>query len=342
MQPAFRDPTAFAEAFLPPRFVNRENEISRLRSCLMPVVQQRPVKHVWIHGQPGTGKTSVAKFLLNELEDRHGIRGVYVNCWETETFYGVLDKLVRDFRLLGAERLSTLFKMERLEKHLTGKPLLVVLDEIDKPSPKERDRIIYSFCSIPNVALVCVCNSRYFFYTLDSRVRSRLNPILMEFRPYASEQIMEILRQRAELGFGGEAIQELVLKKIANISEGDARIAIQTLRHAMIQTEQHGGKILSAHLKSGYAAARNAKKKYLIARLTDHHRLIYQLIQTETEIQSGPLWKEYLEHCNRLRWQPVASRTFTLYLKQLEQLELVTHRRALGIKGNVRIFQMRE
>ena len=338
-----RDPTAFAESFLPTVFVNREREIKQLRTTLSPLPQRKPARHIWIHGMPGTGKTSAAKFLLNEFEERHGIRGAYVNCWDADTFYSILDKLCRDFRILGAERLSTLYKMERFEKHLNGRPLIMILDEIDKPSPKERDSIIYNFCSMPNVSLLCICNSRYFYYTLDSRVRSRLDPALIEFQPYTPAQIWDILRQRAEMGLRIDSVHDLTLRKAAREARGDARIAIQALCHAAFEADrQKSDRIKSTHFRKVQNQARDVKKKYLLEKLSEHHKLIHGIIREKGEIQSGPLWKEYLERCRKAELKAAASRTFTLYVKQLAEVDLVNYKRALGIKGNVRIFSVGE
>ncbi len=86
---------------------------------------------------------------------------------------------MRDLRILGAERLSTLYRMERFVQFLGKKPFLLLLDEIDKPTAKERDTIVYSFSSIPNTVLICISNSRYGYYELDSRVRTRFQPTLI-------------------------------------------------------------------------------------------------------------------------------------------------------------------
>ncbi|MDA2912525.1 AAA family ATPase [Acidobacteriia bacterium AH_259_A11_L15] len=334
--------SAFAQAYIPSIFVARQPEITRLRSYLAPLVRKQPIKNIWIHGPSGAGKTCVAKFLLNELEEQHQIKGVYVNCWETETFFSILDKVVRDFRILGAERLSTVYKMERLENYLQSKPLLIVLDELDKPSPKERDSIIYNLCGIPSVTLICICNSRYFYYILDSRVRSRLDAVLLEFKPYALEDVQEILRQRAELGLKPEAAKQAVLRKVARLANGDARIAIQTLRHAASYADVYAGdRIQADHVKSGHSIARNAKKKYVLGKLSDHHQLIYGIIQDFGEVRSGELWKEYLLRCKQAGMPSAAPRTFSLYIKKLEEVDLVTSARALGIKGNVRVFRVR-
>jgi cell division control protein 6 len=166
--------SVLAEAYLPPTLPGRNEEMAELRRCLHPFTRHRPVKNIWLHGPPGSGKTSAAKLLLDEMEQKHGIRVVYINCWEAQTFHAFLDRATRDLRIFGAERLSAVFKMERLEKATGSRRLLVVLDKFDIPSPRERDAIIYNLCGMPRLALLCISNSRQFYYSLDSRARSRL------------------------------------------------------------------------------------------------------------------------------------------------------------------------
>ena len=332
--------STLTEAYLPPMLPGRGDEIAELRRYLHPFTRHRPIRNIWLHGPPGSGKTSAAKLLLDEMEHKHGIKVVYINSWEAQTFHAVVDRAARDLRIFGAERSSAVFKMERLEKAMGNRRLLVVLDEFDIPSPRERDAIIYNLCGMPRVALLCISNSRQFYYSLDGRARSRLDAVLVEFKPYTARQINEILRYRAELIFGAD-LDGQTQDRIARLAHGDARTALQTLRSAAVAAEMVGAKrILAQHVRTGHDGAVEAKNRYLLAKLGDHHVLIYRIVEDRRQIQSGELWKEYVNRCRQLGVRPAASRTFSQYVKCLVEAHLIVRRRVLGARGNVWTFRV--
>lgn len=153
------------------------------------------------------------------------MQGIYLNCWEHNSYYSILDKLVRQLRILGAEKLNTSYKLERLKQFIGQKPFIIVLDEIDKPKRTERDSIIYILCNMGNIGLICVCNSRSVLYSMDERIKSRLNAKLFEFNQYTEEDLAFILELRAELALRPDSWNEKTFFKIAKLANGDARVA---------------------------------------------------------------------------------------------------------------------
>jgi Cdc6-like AAA superfamily ATPase len=195
---------------------------------------------------------------------------------------------------------------------------------------------------MPNVTLICVSNSRQYYQTLDARVRSRLNAALVEFRPYDREQIGQILEQRAEMVSNLAGLQDKLKERIARVARGDARVALRTLQHAIVAAEAAGARqLLPEHVRAGQREAREAKNRYVLAKLGEHHTLIYGIIQDGREVESGDLWREYRLRCRRARMRPAAPRTFSLYLRRLIDWNLLVHRRKLGVKGNIRVFGVR-
>ena len=336
------DPDVLSERHVPSDIYGREEHIGELRTALRPAMLRRKPMHCWIHGNPGTGKTASARWLLRQLSKEAGVKGLYVNCWEYPTYFSALDRIVRELRVLGAERLTVSFKLERLQRYLDQDPLVLVLDEIDQPSPKERHSILYNLSQIRNVGLICVCNSEHAYFALEERIKSRLNAMRIRLPEYSVEDLVTILNRRALEALTENSWSERHLLKIARLAQGDARVAIQSLRNAAILAERdQASSICSRHVDAGWNSSKDIKMTYLLRKLTDHHRLLYELVAKRPGILSGDLWRLYLRTCRQKALTPIAVRTFSDYCNKLAELGLIRAKRA-AIQGKVREFSPAE
>jgi len=334
------NPDLLGEEYIPPRILGREFQMNELQFCLAPALEGRKPEHCWLYGKPGTGKTATAKFILKKLTHEAGVKGIYINCWEYNTFYAVIDKIVAELRILGADKLSRTFKLERFQRYIGDKPFVIILDEIDRPCPKEGSSILYSLCNLGKVGLIAVCKNKHALFGLDDRVASRLQPTRIEFPPYSVKDFVSILRQRAEWALYPETWDEVILKKIAELCGGDARVAIRTLRNASHQAEREcKTRIEYEDVHKGWNSAKDLKKTYLLNKLTEHHRLLYEIIKKQKEVLSGKLWSLYLNECQRKKIKPMAVRTYSIYTNKLIELGLIRAERAL-VRGKVRLLKV--
>ena len=331
-----------SEDYIPENIPGREPQIKELRFCLDPVSKRKKPMNVWLYGPPGAGKTATSRYLLRQLTQAYKIYGVYVNCWKRGSLYSVVEKVITDLRILGAEKPDASFKMERLQRHLKDTPLVLVLDEIDQPPPKERNSILYNLCGLEDVALICICNSRSFLYDLDERIKSRLNVTQIEFWPYSVSDLAYILSLRAETALVPRTWDKALLESISTMAEGDARIAIQTLKNAAYYAEKSNrSKILPEHVEKGWKDARLIKKTYLLNKLTTDHRILFEIIKSSKEILSNKLLEEYLSEAQKRKLRPIALRTYSEYVNKLRDLGLIKAERA-RVRGKVRVFRITE
>jgi Cdc6-like AAA superfamily ATPase len=124
------NPDILSENHLPAEIHARESQLKELGICLRPVTEGKKPMNCWLYGRPGVGKTSTSRWVLRKFRSETGIQGVYVNCWENPTFFSVLECIARELRMLGADKLSISFKLERLKRHTSNTRLLLALDEI--------------------------------------------------------------------------------------------------------------------------------------------------------------------------------------------------------------------
>lgn len=336
------NPDHFSEDHIPLHLPARKSEIKELTFCISPAAKGKKPIHAWIFGKPGTGKTSACRSILRNLENKTDIKGIYINCWENSTFFAVLDKMVKELRILGAEKLNTSYKLERIQKHIGDKPFILFLDEIDHPHHTERDDILYNFCNMGKIGIVAICQSKYVLQSLDERIRSRLNAQSLEFTPYSEDDLLYILNRRASSALVSNTYNETILKSIAKLAAGDARVAIQTLKNATYLAEKEDSKkINDEHVNKGYCSAKDVKNTDHLNKLTDHHIMLYTIIKKSIKIRSGKLWKSYLAKCKRKKVNPIALRTYAEYIRKLIEMDIIKAERALG-RGKVRIFRITE
>ncbi|MBW2031646.1 MAG: orc1/cdc6 family replication initiation protein, partial [Deltaproteobacteria bacterium] len=96
----------------------REEQIRELWFCLSPLEKGKNPLNCWIYGEPGTGKTAIARFVLSQFVSVTPVKMVYINCWEKNTFYGVLDRVITELRILGPEKPATSQKLDILRRYL--------------------------------------------------------------------------------------------------------------------------------------------------------------------------------------------------------------------------------
>lgn len=332
-----------SEDHLPASVRGRDRELRELRECIAPALKQRKPMNVWLHGKPGTGKTLAIRWLLDSIKQESSVKAIYVNCWEHRTFYLVVDKIIREQKVMFAERTDAALKLERFYRTIGNKPFIVVLDEIDKPTPTERNAILYNLCRIGNLGLICICNSRYFLVNLDQRIVSRIALRQVAFKPYGVEDLRNILEERVREALQPASWTKEVLQRIAQMSDGDARVAIQTLKNAAELAEaQRSSVIKEEHIQTGYSSARELKQHYLLRSLTEHHRILFQIIKESGRegIHSGTLWQTYTQRCLEAAKKPLAERRLQVCATTLISLSLVEAERA-PVRGYVRVFRLK-
>lgn len=326
------------ESYFPSDIMGRDAQIDEISCCLEPANRKSKPMNAWLFGESGTGKTLVAKYVLKKFQEKAFLNGVYINCWENNTFYSILDKLVRELRILGAEKVNIGFKLERICQFIGRKPFIIILDEFDMVRKPESDAVIYNISTLLNIGLICICKSRLSLYSLDDRTLSRLDARQIFFPPYTEKELCAILEKRALFGLRHGTFGKTILEIIAKVAKGNARTAIQTLRNAAYMAERGKDRhIKPQHVRDAHNSSKELKKDYQLSRLNSHQRLLYELVKEKKEIKSGELWNVYFERCKRLNKQPIALRTYSEYMSKLIERELVHWDRAL-VRGKVRVF----
>jgi cell division control protein 6 len=325
------------EGFIPEEISARKEQLRRLKECFVPAFRRMKPVHVLLTGPSGSGKSLVAQKGLQILRENR-IPFAEVNCWENQSVYSILDSVVGQLRILGAEKGETFTKIKCLRDGYKNRPLIIFLDEIDRLMLHDQRAVLYHFSTISKVGLICISQDDHFYHSLeDPVVKSRFYPTMIEFSPYSKEDIYQILHFRCQLGLSDNAIHDPDLKFIAMKSDGNARTALQILRKAALLAERvQEDRISRRYIRLAIAENADSRYKYQLEK-NRHFRVLFDVIEGCPGILSGSLWKRYKKLCTEKKRSPVAHRTFLHYLKKMEALSLITSERA-SVRGNVRSF----
>ncbi|RDE11769.1 MAG: cell division control protein Cdc6 [Candidatus Thorarchaeota archaeon] len=277
-QDIFRDRTALRATYVPESLPYRDDQMNKIGSILGPALRGAPPSNILCYGKTGTGKTVVARYVLDLLVKKAKESGLkppqtaLVNCRIVGTNYRVLRTLCDavnatmpdgsdvPFTGLPTDEIRSIFK-----RHLdSGQNIMVVvLDEVDylvKRDVSQGNDILYGLTRMngelerSRISIIGISNDLTFKEMLDPRVLSSLGEEEVIFAPYNAVELRGILQQRVEIAFNREAIaDEGVINLVGALAaqeHGDARRALDLLRTAGELAERRGdAKVGQEHVR---------------------------------------------------------------------------------------------
>lgn len=335
--------------YVPEKLPFREQEEKTLAQVLSTTFRSARPSNLFLFGEPGTGKTAVVKKVLEKLEKKAkelktNVKVVNVNAKGASTAYKVLHEIAEYIGLNQEDKtkrvpftgLSMGEATSRILQFIQKKELSVILviDEIDSLVDKSGDDILYSFTRANQqmteggfIALIGVSNSLDFKDKLDPRVRSSLSEEEMVFKPYAIDQLREILHERSKIAFNHGAISEAAVNlcsAMAGREHGDARKAIDLLRVAAELAERENAvKVDEKHVRAAQEKIENNAPFDLLKNAPTHMKLVVLAIARTKDAYTGNVYDTYASLCKHLEQEPLTQRRVTQMISKLDLLGMV-------------------
>ena len=303
------------DEFLPEEILHRATQRSLVEETLGPLLKGYKPRPLLLFGPAGTGKTSLATEIAEDLGDESGnLRVAYVNCWIDYSKFRVLYSIVQQIAsplLIHRKGTPTDELVERLERALAASKCLVILDEVDQLKDKDTLYVL----ARPGVGLIFIADTEGALLDASMRTRSRLGFLrTIPFKAYAVEELVEILEARVKHALYPGTVSRDQLRSIAVSANGDARRAIETLRFAAEDAQRTDqDSIADGDVHRAIPHAKKASSDRGISKLNMHQRVLYAIIQGEKNISSSDLYHRYYEEVH----DPVRVRTLRDYLQKM-------------------------
>jgi cell division control protein 6 len=298
LQSVFVNEEILLPQYLPEEISHREKEMEIIASSIKPLIKKKTPENLFIFGASGIGKTTCIKNILKQLKSyTSSIIPVYVNCWENNTQLAVYNRILEELRLPIPRRgLATDEVFDKIMSYLRAedKRILIILDDMDGVKQNEELLFVLGRANEKGVyfGIIGVSNEKMLLARLDTRVRSSLRFMELEYKDYSEEQLVQILTKRAQMALkNGSFDQRIILKIARSVEKGSARVAIERLWRSARKAEKEGrDKIMLQDLEDLIEEESKFKNEELA--LTEKEKQIIEIIKNEKEIESRVLYEK--------------------------------------------------
>lgn len=348
----FKNIEAFNPDYIPENFMHRKTQMEALALSIRPALRNgRPVNAV-VLGSCATGKTTAIKKIFEMVEkasDR--IVCVYINCQIHTTRFGIFSKIYQ--KIFGHTPPETGVPFSRIYQnimqHLSSekKSLIVALDDINYLFySKNANKIFYDILRAHEAfegvktGVFAILSDIEFRFILDKNVNSTFIPQEIIFNPYTKEEMLDILKERAKIGFYPDVISDELIYEIAEYtsSSGDLRVGIDMLRISGNLAEADASRsIEKRHIQEALKSTGSINLTYTLKSLSDNEIAMLDIIRlSKTDLQAGELYKAFSQKTKS------SYASFNRILNKLEFLRLIDTRfTGKGVKGNSRVIILR-
>jgi archaeal cell division control protein 6 len=215
---------------LPSQIIGRERKAKELVRFLLGYKQGLVVPFVSVYGRSGSGKSTIVKFVCENLDE--DISYAFVNLRKARTVFGCANLILTELghpTLKSAQGINTAIEQisNAIEQHLNEKKnsdtkfFILVLDEFDVLLYDKRGKpsdFIYKLLVMEEnlrekghlMCIVAISNNVMSDYEIDDRVRSRIGTSEVFFEPYTQQAVLAILKDRAAKAFSGSVNSEIL------------------------------------------------------------------------------------------------------------------------------------
>jgi archaeal cell division control protein 6 len=356
----FANKTFLDNLTLPSKIIGRETKAKELIRFLLGYKQGLVVPFVSVYGRSGSGKSTIVKFVCENLNE--DVSYAFVNLRKARTVFGCANLILAELgqpSLKSAqgintaiEQISNTIEQGLWKKENNTKLFILALDEFDVLLYDKRGKpsdFIYKLLVMEEklrekgylMCIIAISNNVMSDYEIDDRVRSRIGTSEVFFEPYKPQTVLALLKDRAEKAFS-EPVDSEILRYCAGYSSqehGDARRAIDLLRIAAEIAGKRGEKISKKHIDQAVGQLQKDRISTTLSSASYHLKLAAAALARKSYLteevwhSTSTLYDQY-RHILSKNGKQLTYRRFSELLTELENMGLVvSHTSSKGRHG---------
>lgn len=350
----FKNKSVFSKDYVPKSILHRDQQIKQIANGLRYIMQgQRPTDQI-IHGTKGTGKTLVARFVVDELsKTTPKVKVYYVSLKHARTDFMALEKIIEKMLGKGPRGKSWIkgnsfgYGSDLIFDHISSlneKYVVLILDEINKIEYPDmllhtllRPNEVYGDLKGKEVSYIFISNDPKFPKNLSEGTESSYTSVTKRVFPkYTAEDLKNILNERVQEGLNPGVCADIIIAMCAAYGaqvDGDARRTIEYLQKAgEIAVEQQSPVINEEHVKMAREQIEFDALGEILKTQPAHHKAValaciwdikHHTSKTNYTSTTGSIYNEYKAIMRQLGLEVLTQRRVTDILGELTRLSFI-------------------
>jgi Cdc6-like AAA superfamily ATPase len=190
----------------------------------------------FVHGTLGSGKTVIVKKAIEAFNDATKAKAIYIDCSLYQTTNAIFHEILLTLNSIVSSK-SNYELTKRLKAKIRNLdyPLTICLDHFEHLKEIETLNRILSL----GINLIIIAETHDSYRKLNQAIKASITS-LIEIPSYTTDQVFDILMDRAEEALEKYTYSEQTIRKIAEASSGNVTLALNLLKSQALKAESEG------------------------------------------------------------------------------------------------------